>query len=367
MRTLTIGSQILRIETLGQPIDGAFDELYIACLSTNAPDEQRFEQAAIAFFDTRPGPTGHDNYFNNFTILWQRLLAVRNFDEAEQIWDLALRPALVWETKRGDRIHKGSPYYYWGITSILRGDLDKGYCLVHQAVEEDRATNGTPNYRDLPGFALVSLKYDKVDQLFRSWVLAQATMITDRINRYNAAYHRRLTVGDLSRRFLQSPPDDDAVFLFAYVAARVMKLALVPRHALENGFAGQLEINILFDLTLVIDAAIKNKSPGKWKFIDLTASLLAAAGQPLSAAQLGEINGSFNAAFDATVSALLNGTYALPSGPAIGRFQSDAAVAYGLRNRWAHDVTTSTVIWSRFPEIQQALFNALFGVLDHLY
>lgn len=74
MRTLTIGSRTFELTILGDPIDDAFDDLYRAWFSKQAPDEQHFDQAAIAFFDTRPGARRHDEYFTSFTILWQENL-----------------------------------------------------------------------------------------------------------------------------------------------------------------------------------------------------------------------------------------------------------------------------------------------------
>ena len=61
----------------------------------------------------------------------------------KSLWQLALAPALESESQNpGHKIHKGTAYYYWAITAILRGDIDKGYALMHQALEEDIATTG---------------------------------------------------------------------------------------------------------------------------------------------------------------------------------------------------------------------------------
>src|SRR5262249_28422854 len=99
--------------------------------------------------------------------------------------------------------HKGSPYYFWGMTALLGGDLDKGYCLMHQSVEEDIRTRPS-TYRDFPGFLLVSLNYERLEQTFRSWVLAQADLLDRCIKDYSARHGRTFALLDFRRRLLDS-------------------------------------------------------------------------------------------------------------------------------------------------------------------
>src|SRR3982074_1342012 len=80
-----------------------------------------------------------------------------------------------------------------------------------------------------------------------------------------------------------------------------------------NAFAGQLELNILFDITLVIDTTIKTKNATKWQFIDHAEHLLTATGHTLNNRRLGEINGLFKANFDVTLQRSLDGTLTLPT------------------------------------------------------
>ena len=292
----------------------------------------------------------------------------RLLGEAEHIWDLALRPALEWEQESrvsGLRIHKGTPYYFWGMTALLRGDLDRGYCLIHQAVSEDSATN-PETYRTLPGFALATLDYEKPDQAFRQWVLQQADFLAKRVVRYSDIHGRPFALRDFQDRFLRQPPDTDTLFLFAHVVARLMQLSEIPGYLTQNGFAGQLEVNLLFDLTLVTDVAAKAQNGGKWKFIEHAETLLARAGHPLSKSQLTEIHDGFKDDFEATLRALVERSYQLPSGSTVDTLQRDVALAYGLRNRAAHTVS-APAIWRYFAEVQQAVFNTLFAVVDHLY
>jgi hypothetical protein len=146
-----------------------------------------------------------------------------------------------------------------------------------------------------------------------------------------------------------------------------MRLATAPDHSTVNPFAGQLELNILFDLTLVIDNAIKAKNPAHWKFIDHAECLLKAAASPLTNAQLGEINRQFNNDFDVTLQSALAGRLALRDGTALDRIQSDVALVYGLRNYGAHNTSTASTVWNRFIEVQESAFRTLFATIEYLY
>jgi len=367
-RTIIIGGREITTEALGQPIDSAFDRLHEAYFGNLALPWQEFSDAALQFFDANPAPSlAHDAYFNTFTVIWQNFLNQARYDDAEHIWELALQPAQQWEQAQpGRRIHKGTPYYFWAMTTLLRGDTDKGYLLIHQAVDEDVRTSEqqTP---DTPGYALVSLNYARVAQAFRPWVLEQAAFLNHLITNYTSAHHRTLTIEDVKHRFLDTPPTTETVFLLTYTLARLIKLAKLPNHTTNNPFAGQLQLNLLFDITLVIDTAVKAKNPAGRQFIEHAGYLLTAEGEPLSIEQLREINAQFNLNFDATLRAALDGTLRLQSGVALSRLQCDVALSYGLRNHGAHNTGTAATIWNRFPEVQQSLFRALFAAIDHLY
>src|ERR1041385_7474982 len=104
---------------LGDPLDSAFIALYTAYYDRQTLDWDAFVAAAHQFFDTNPeSSAAHDAYFNNFTIIWKQCLNAGQFDDAEETWAQALGPALQWEEARpGQRLHKGTPYYFWGMTA----------------------------------------------------------------------------------------------------------------------------------------------------------------------------------------------------------------------------------------------------------
>jgi hypothetical protein len=367
-RIVIIGGREILIAALGQPMDREFDRLHAAYFGNTPLPWEEFVTAAIQYFDNNPTPfAAHDAYFNCFTVIWQTILETGRYEHAEHIWERALVPALEWERSHPQhRIHKGTPYYFWAMTALLRGDTDRGYILIHRAVREDvdSSREETPN---TPGFALVSLNYENVHQAFRQWVLSQAAFLETLITDYNATQNRTLTLAEVRRRFLNNPPTIEALFLFTYCLARLMKLGTLPDHVTDNPFAGQLQLNLLFDITLVIDAAIKAKDNERY-FPAHARTLLDAVGTPLTDNQLkDEINGQFNGDFDATLEAALNASLMVRPNQILTRLQCDVALAYGLRNHGAHNTGTAPTVWNRFPEVQTALFRTLFAVIEHLY
>lgn len=79
-----------------------------------------------------------EEYFENFSGLWQIMFRRGMLEYAERLWETALEPVLQWEVNHpGKRIHKGTPYYFWAKTALLRGDADQGFLLAHQALDED--------------------------------------------------------------------------------------------------------------------------------------------------------------------------------------------------------------------------------------
>jgi hypothetical protein len=184
---------------------------------------------------------------------------------------------------------------------------------------------------------------------------------------YGSSYDSNLGLEEFRDYLLQNLPNLDTVFLFSYALARLLRLREIPSYALSSGFAGQLELNLLFDITLVIDKAIKAKNPEEWRFIDHAAFLSQRGDLGLSKDDLRSINREFQENFDSTLEAILDNVFEVTGYGNIQGLTADLAIAYGMRNRGAHDVTSASTVWQRFEDVQQSLFNALFFVAEVLY
>ena len=116
-----------------------FQNLYDCYLTGRNLNLDRFTNEYFNFFNQNLDMHAlHDSYFNNFTIIWQFLLLQGSFFYAEQLWQIVIEKIVkVWENKdRNKEIHKGSAYYFWAITCILKEDFEKGFLLMHKALED---------------------------------------------------------------------------------------------------------------------------------------------------------------------------------------------------------------------------------------
>ncbi len=358
---------------LSPDLDAAFADLYRALFRDERPDLALFEDVALAFFDRFSGDSSkHDEFFNNFSALWRWFLREKRFDDAEGLWRIALQPAHEWEQLHaGQAIHKGTPFYFWAVSALQRKDLAKAHVLMHQALQEDARTHQR-EFPETPAFWFATLGYENKNQFFRAWVLEQAEAMRKHLAEYRRTRPGRLDLDVFRQRFLARVPssqDLDVVSLFTYTLARLVALDTVPDYALSNSFAGQLELNILFDLCLVIENAIAKKNPSGGLFVCQAAFLSRSAGQSLNQQTLGnDINGDgFAQDFDRTLTSLLDGTFKLSSGRLLSPLERDLAIAYGIRNRGAHETSSVPTLWQGFSEIKQRLFNVLFLCIEKLY
>jgi hypothetical protein len=372
MRTVHIcGHDITFGQTLGQAMDDAFDRLYTALFEAKLqPVDDEFRAAAFQYFDNYindgNAPAAHDHYFNCFTPIWNAFMSSGRLNDAEKVWELAAEPVQQWEANHpGTLIDKGTLCYFWGGTALLRGDLDRGYLLIHQSFEEDRRTSGL-QIPPTPSYALVSLDYVKPDQYFRFWVVKQANFFKTFVLDYASTHQRSLTIDDVKSKFLNKPPTYDATFLLTFTVARLHGISGLWNQVKRNAFAGQIQLNLLFDLLLVIDVAIRKVNPGDSDFSKQALYLLKHTGHKLHQQHFDDVHGQFKTNFEAALQEALDGNLKAKS-YSLNRLQCDVHLSYELRNRGAHEVATVPTIWNNFDRVQRAVFRTFCATIDFLY
>ena len=366
--TVAIGDQQTSLTCLDPNLDAEFDRFYQSIFAPPQPDASAFDAAASHFFDLEAASAeAADAFFNNFTPLWRLLLDQGRFFDASSLWDWALRPASDWETRNQRRLHKGGAFYYAGMTAILSRDIDGGYLFMHRALEEDLASHGVFS-PTTPAYSLVTMDSSRVDQAFGSWVSAKAEFVSAELGSYRAAYGRGLDFAALHARFLARPDLRDAAFLFSYSVARLLRICQIGPETFSSAFGGQLAVNLLFDVALVVDALVRPLVPAtQWRFIDLAYALSSNAGLGLSRQNLEEIRRLFVSDFNGTVVKCLDRTMALSNGTTLSRPASNLALAYGCRNRGAHDVSSVTAFRERFDDARAALLHTVFLAVEVLH
>lgn len=366
-RKIIVSGRTIELEFLGVDINKAFYSLYSAFLGSASYNWEDFQQSAFEYFNnSSTGPHQHGLFFNNFTPLCNLFLSSGQISQVEVIWDKVTQIALDWESQSGKRIHKGTPYYFWGMAAILKSDLDRGYALNHKALEEDMYFSGHLQ-PDQPALAWATLNADKTEQAFLSWVTAKSEILKHHLQNFCQHYSQSLTFSQVNTSFLQCHAVINSVFMLSYVLARIKKMREAPKQVFDGKFSSQLHLNLLFDLALVIDGAIHYHNPTQWKFLDHADFLVQQTGLSLNRQDLKDVNNSCRQNLDQTVPDLLDGHFQTSRRMSISGLERDVAITYALRNKGGHSQEPSTSIQTRAIEVYQGVFNTLFLAIKSLY
>lgn len=307
----------------------------------------------------------HDLFFNQFTPIWINLIQTNRFKEAENIWHYAISIALRWE-KHNPQIHKGTPYYFLGVTQILATNLEDGFLSMHRALEEDIRTHSS-NDPSTPAYFFTTLDYTKVTQFFRTKVLDITRFLDIKIEDYNKTRGGNLELIQVKSRFLENHSYREEVFIFVYFIFRLKKILIeISEEMRKNEFSSLMLSKMLFDLCLIIEKVIEYKHPEKGNrplyFSDEITFLRDNGIITITQNQVQNINRDFKNNFEQTLQRIINNTY----GRRIQKIEEDIMIAYRIRNFAAHNMEKFPIFYESISEISQRLLNALFFVIEHL-
>lgn len=307
-----------------------------------------------------------DDFFNQFTPIWIDLLKKSRFAEAEEIWQIALSVSQKWE-KSKSRVHKGTPYYFLGVTQILNNNLEDGFLSIHQALEEDKITHNTLT-PSRPAYFFTTLDYNQSDQFFKTKVIDISQYLANRIHDYQKDRSGTLTLEELKERFLENTDLREEVFLFVYSIFRLQKiLENTDQKLLCNELSAILHGKLFFDLGLVIEKAIEYKNPDsltnpKLMFSHEINFLMDEGLLSMTKNQRDKINSDFKN-FEQTLKEILTNKYSI----SIPKIEEDIMIAYRIRNFAAHKIEKQSILYKENKDIGQRLFNALFYIIEKLY
>ncbi len=129
---------------------------------------------------------------------------------------------------------------------------------MHDANEEEiRIKEPQPT----ASFKFVSLNFSGKNHRFYPLVNMYADYLQQFIVPYRLIKISHLQLHDFPKGFLKLNPNPDIVFSFSHTLARLHQLSHFPNYALRSDFSGQNEVNLLFDLVLVIENALRIKHP----------------------------------------------------------------------------------------------------------
>lgn len=354
------------IPNLDPEMNDELQRVYEYFLRRTPLDVSSFSISVKEYLDRHPTDyTAHDNYFTFMAPLWTQLMKQADYLAAESVWKFVLGPVLAWESATHLRAHKGTPYYFWAVTALTAQDLDRGFLLMHRALQEDVDSKGV-KIPDSPGNAFVTLDSQYPNQYFKLHVEQIAEFLDEYLMKFRSERSRSLTLPDFRRKFLANPEVRPTALFFVYLIhkLRVFRDSVASGLA-KSDFAGLLELDLLSGFCLVSDSLIKNDiQKPKAMFRELATHLLANLNSSVDGEQLGRINERFLADFGRTIACILQGTVC---GLNLQPMEADIALAYGIRNRGAHNIEGHGVVTENFEEIIQRILNTLFASVEVLY
>jgi hypothetical protein len=297
-----------------------------------------------------------------------------SFFVAEQIWQFAVQIAKEWDTlnQSKNRIHKGAAYYFWAVTCILKEDLEKGFLLMHQALEEDKQNRPT-ELTDTPAYAFVTLDYKQQHQYFGNKVREIAKFLEERLELYRSSRNSDLSLDQLKSKFMESTDLMDQGFLFVYELFHIKKILSESQQGLiQNVYGSILLMQNISTFILIIDNTIKhkynNKDIHKQDLIHLLEYLLERTDLTMDISKLQSIGKKANDDLETTLLVLLNSKPVFKDKSVkLTQIENDIGIVYALRNPAVHRIRDRPFIHQNFEQIVDRLFNVFFLAVEKLY
>ncbi len=381
--TMPSGSRFpdFRPNHLTPDLDRAFRNFYQTCEADptlietyRGPLPVDLQRASDTYFDGLPttdgllAEQGLDRYLENFLPLWQAS-GKRN----RALWSATLRTIVSWEQRSGRTFPKTTLFYHWAESHLIHGDVDRGFILMSRSNEEEQRVSGTAARRS-PAAAFLRLDDQEPTDL-RGLSYDMVQFVRRRLDLYATQRHGQLTYVELRTKFLdvEGTRFADVRLFFAHAVFKLMKLRLI--HQLndiaDHHLAPMIFTSAIASFLLVVDRAFKEALYPRGR---MTASFLdhlealKGLGPHEAYRYRNRIGNSrlFDENFNNVLGVLLDGRYRDERGESLEPLERDVVLAYRLRNYSAHSVKSQRVLWERFPEVLQPLFNSFFLAVEKL-
>lgn len=358
------------IDDVGPELNAEFVRFYEAQFARGVFDLGNMFRCVGDYLNARPDDAqAHDAYFHNFHPLWAALCNERRFEDAGEIWAIALAPVLPWERATGRQVHKGSPFYWLGGMRLLAGDLDTGFMLVHRAVNEDARTNPT-GYQTKPAWRFATIDDRQPDQYWGPIVVAVATFLREHLARYRQRIGGSLTEEELRQRFFARAELREAVFWFAYSLFRAQKHSVLHVRDDAPEFVALLLINTLTGLYLTLESLLRTAFSSSSTLHGLVTTLStrcgfgAHASDPVARrARIEIVRADYDRDPAGTVNAILDGSYQATT---LTPLDACLVLAPSLRNHGAHRFDNLPDVARRFDDMLQLALDPIFVATEHV-
>lgn len=351
--------------------------------------DRKFEVKSFKFFENQHrNHISIDKYFSNFVCPWNMALEIGLYYKAEQIWEEAICIALKWENKKSERLHKGTPYYFLGVSQILAEKVDQGLISMHQALEEDKETPGK-DLSESPALDLVLLNPDEDRQAFKIKVQEISDILKSYLEDYRTERNKSLTFDGFKSKFLDRSKLRDEAFSVVHGLFKIDQVRRMNPHLFNNYLAFYNQTSVLFAFCRVVDVLLQKAvdngnlqvKVNDYNLHEYMKSLVEnEEGKDICSGKFSNIKEDRENDFEGTLMTILAENYELREDSTVTHWEADLATTKFFRDFGAHYVgppnnsSESTVaknytevVHENFEDIVQRILNVLFLTLENHY
>jgi hypothetical protein len=325
--------------------------------------------ASLSAFWANPGGNRREWFFENSAQVWGNWLAGQDhLQAADAFWEHLMGIAHATEVALKVDVHKGTPYYFWGETNLLMGNLDKGFLLMHQALEEDRENH--PDFPDTPAYWLVLLDDRSPNQNFRDYVHRFAGELRSQLSNFRDNRAGTITETDFRTKFLWQTNLYDQAIAFTYGFVRASLMRHLPTEISRNELASTLAFQTLLSMCQVTEEVMRATflvGRTNLTFRPLVDAMAAASAGTVDTSGFTQWKSDVDANFDLSIESMLDGTYTLGAATTPSTISADFAIAYACRNLAAHRIQHHPVVSERFDDILPRILCAIFFLTEKFY
>jgi len=325
--------------------------------------------------------------FEQFTNYWNWLLSQGQDILGIRVLEYALDITEKWEDLNGEKIHKGTPYFFLAENYLLVGDRDLAFAYLMMGFQGDKIlgdhTGHINNYPwGSPGYLTVIMSDDPYNQM-RPLVLKLRDHLNQIIVSYRNEFNSQFTIQDFDRKFLQDRDLVDFVLFFHYNFFYIYDLHVSRKGKyLQDDFSKLRGLDVFLNLALIIDEVLKKvhkKNNGKLKDEHkMSESILSLCDLKdwmkrnnlenfLGKNSLwGKNSPKFNESDPDDVVPILLRKSDTYNGNPVRREVYTLLIAYKFRNFGAHNIKQQNTVVANYKEIIENLIYSLFLSIENL-
>ncbi|MEO9308127.1 MAG: hypothetical protein ABI342_07445 [Nitrososphaera sp.] len=289
-------------------------------------------------------------------------------------WQAVLEVTRQWEEANNPiTVHKGTPLFFLAENYLLIGDRDNGFVYLYSALEDDKKLPQLGYPKKAPAYFTARMLDETGNQMY--FLIRELwNKLGGFISKYRENYNQSFTGSQFESKFLRNDDLSDIVYFFVYNFLFLYDLDKnTTRNLLQNEFSRLKILDLVFNLSLIIDEVLKEayrKELGS-KYDKMFKGVVWFCNKKNLIQQTDlenycktdlKINDEQP---DIVIPRLLSKTETY-NGTLIKKEVLSLLISYHLRNHGGHNIDQQSVLTSKYDEIIEELFMALFLVVELL-